>query len=197
MQRPFRKQETYRCTSGTRLRLQDAVSKNYARGFTIVELLIVIVVIGILAAITIVAYNGIQSRARDVKRTDDIAAIKKALELYKITNGDYPNQTPNPGNGPGFELSTDVPGTFMEYLKPFMSQVPVDPINSGNYAYWYYIYPAGYQGCDPSRGDFYILAVGVYDNTANIPQPSDFGCPSFPSWKSASGTSYVTSAFQK
>lgn len=36
-------------------------------GFTIVELLIVIVVIGILAAITIVAYNGIQNRAQDTK----------------------------------------------------------------------------------------------------------------------------------
>lgn len=38
-------------------------------GFTIVELLIVIVVIGILAAITIVAYNGVQQRARDMTRT--------------------------------------------------------------------------------------------------------------------------------
>ena len=37
-------------------------------GFTIVELLIVIVVIGILAAITIVAFNGVQQRARDAQR---------------------------------------------------------------------------------------------------------------------------------
>ena len=46
------------------------------RGFTIVELLIVIVVIGVLAAITIVAYNGIQSRARDSARVSDINAIR-------------------------------------------------------------------------------------------------------------------------
>ena len=61
------------------------------RGFTIVELLIVIVVIAILAAISIVAYNGIQQRVRDADRVNDVAAIKKALELYYIDKGSYPN----------------------------------------------------------------------------------------------------------
>ncbi|HET8884096.1 MAG TPA: prepilin-type N-terminal cleavage/methylation domain-containing protein, partial [Candidatus Saccharimonadales bacterium] len=55
-------------------------------GFTIVELLIVIVVIGILAAITIVAYNGIQERARDIQRQSDIAAIGKALQIWSINS---------------------------------------------------------------------------------------------------------------
>lgn len=49
------------------------------KGFTIVELLIVIVVIGILAAITIVAYNGIQTRARDTKIKNDVALLVKAV----------------------------------------------------------------------------------------------------------------------
>jgi len=53
------------------------------RGFTIVELLIVIVVIAILASISVVAYNGIQTRARDSQRSSDISAIKKALELLQ------------------------------------------------------------------------------------------------------------------
>ena len=48
-------------------------------GFTIVELLIVIVVIGILATVTIAIYNGIQQRARDNIRKADLAAIEKAL----------------------------------------------------------------------------------------------------------------------
>ena len=56
-------------------------------GFTIVELLIVIVVIGILAAITIVAYNGIQQKGRDADRRSDLAAIAKALKLYSTDNG--------------------------------------------------------------------------------------------------------------
>lgn len=57
------------------------------RGFTIVELLIVIVVIAILATITIVAYNGVQQRARDSARKNDVASIVKALKLYSVDNG--------------------------------------------------------------------------------------------------------------
>ncbi len=58
-------------------------------GFTIVELLIVIVVIAILAAISIVAYNGIQQRARDSQRSAEMASIEKALQLYYIDNGGW------------------------------------------------------------------------------------------------------------
>jgi general secretion pathway protein G len=59
-------------------------------GFTIVELLIVIVVIGILAAITIVAYNGVQSRARTTAVTSDLKAIEKAMLLYRADHGILP-----------------------------------------------------------------------------------------------------------
>lgn len=61
------------------------------RGFTIVELLIVIVVIGILAAISIVAYNGIQTRAADTATKSDIGNAAKQLELAKAETGVYPD----------------------------------------------------------------------------------------------------------
>jgi len=64
--------------------------KRKTTGFTIVELLIVIVVIGILASITIVAFNGVQSRSRDTARIAKIKDIAKAIELYKVDNGRYP-----------------------------------------------------------------------------------------------------------
>lgn len=60
-------------------------------GFTIVELLIVIVVIGILAAITIVAYNGIQQRARNNQTLVAVESWVKGLQLYKVDKGRWPN----------------------------------------------------------------------------------------------------------
>ncbi|PRA06579.1 hypothetical protein CQ019_04150 [Arthrobacter sp. MYb229] len=67
-----------------------ASDKDNRNGFTIVELLIVIVVIGILAAITIVAYNGIQNRAYDTTIQSDLSSMAKSLELYKADTGVYP-----------------------------------------------------------------------------------------------------------
>jgi prepilin-type N-terminal cleavage/methylation domain-containing protein len=60
------------------------------RGFTIVELLIVIVVIGILAAITIVAYNGIQNRANDSAIQTDLNNVAKKIREFAILKGQYP-----------------------------------------------------------------------------------------------------------
>lgn len=61
-----------------------------SKGFTIVELLIVIVVIAILAAITLVAYNGVQRRATNTARMSEFAGWRKQFELYKAQFGSYP-----------------------------------------------------------------------------------------------------------
>ena len=69
---------------------QKQIHKHLQRGFTIVELLIVIVVIAILAAIVIVAYTGIQSKARDTTRSYDIKQIQKSLAAFYAQNSYYP-----------------------------------------------------------------------------------------------------------
>ncbi|MDB5160917.1 MAG: fimbrial protein pilin [Candidatus Saccharibacteria bacterium] len=67
-----------------------SLKKKAASGFTIVELLIVIVVIGILAALVVTTYNGIQQKARDTERKTDINALHSQIEAYQAQNGKYP-----------------------------------------------------------------------------------------------------------
>lgn len=60
-------------------------------GFTIVELLIVIVVIGILAGITMVAFNGVQNRARNVAIRADLNTLSKKLHEYHAGESQFPD----------------------------------------------------------------------------------------------------------
>ena len=60
------------------------------RGFTIVELLVVIVVIGILASITIVSYNGVTSRANTSSAQSSAQGVAQKVEVYNVETGGYP-----------------------------------------------------------------------------------------------------------
>lgn len=71
-----------------------SVTAKKQKGFTIVELLIVIVVIAILATISVVAYNGVQDRAHDTAVKSDLSNFAKKIMLYHAEEGSYP-----PGNG--------------------------------------------------------------------------------------------------
>lgn len=98
-------------------------------GFTIVELLIVIVVIGILAAITIVAYNGIQTRGRDASRSADVNTIQKALSLYYVDEGRYPNACGTAGSSCNSSALTN-------YLVPkYIQKMPADSTSATTYSY--------------------------------------------------------------
>lgn len=83
------------------MRIQTNVQSN--QGFTIVELLIVIVVIAILATITIVSYNGITVSANDALRRDGAAKLERAYKAWISESGQHPSQlgcgANNAGNG--------------------------------------------------------------------------------------------------
>ena len=87
--------------------------KTKERGFTIVELLIVIVVIAILAAITIVAYNGIQQRARNSSYQDAASQLQTKVEAWVAVNGTYP-------------ADTDVTGGLVDSTDPKATEAALD-----------------------------------------------------------------------
>lgn len=74
------------------------LKKHLQKGFTIVELLIVIVVIGILAALVLNTFSGVQRRARDTERQTDINSVATQLEVYYNDNGGYPVLTAEVGD---------------------------------------------------------------------------------------------------
>lgn len=134
-------------------------STHNTTGFTIVELLIVIVIIAILAAISIITYTNIQQRARDTQRAYDIANIKKALLAYDTVHGGVRSTVTSPrynttvdGAG-GWDKSTDA--DWLAFLRTEHGNMPVDPVNemaagsndpnasTEHRVYHYYCYPVG------------------------------------------------------
>lgn len=83
--------------------------KEAKNGFTIVELLIVIVVIAVLAAITVVAFNGIQLRARNSQTFSAVNTYYKALIAYASVNSTYPTVAANGVSAQGSCLGSDYP----------------------------------------------------------------------------------------
>lgn len=103
-------------------------SKN-KKGFTVVELMVVISIIGILSTITFASFSQAQKRARIAKRVSDLKQMQVALEYYYAVNRSYPNSA---GvwitecvefNGTGNNV---IPGLVPNYI----SKIPVDPKSS-------------------------------------------------------------------
>lgn len=157
----------------------SSLKRDNRHGFTIVELLIVIVVIGILAAIVIVAYNGVQGRASDTQRVAAINSIRKALELYRTDNGVYPTAinsgTSSAGNvypGGGWEVSQITSSSWLDRLVPYMRTVPLDPINTDSIHYFYYYFYANNPAmCGASTPNCYVLGVAKLDSMNGLQIP--------------------------
>lgn len=76
--------------------MEPTAIKTKSSGFTIVELLIVVVVIAILAAISVVAYTGIQTRAENAKTVNGVSAYARIFAIYAADKGVYPTTSSYP-----------------------------------------------------------------------------------------------------
>jgi len=94
-------------------------------GFTLLELLIVIVIIGILALLIIPNITSAPKKARDTKRKTDITTVRKGLEEYFVNNNVYPDST-------GTGLTALTVGSA-----PIIKTLPTDPKNVAPYTYVY------------------------------------------------------------
>jgi prepilin-type N-terminal cleavage/methylation domain-containing protein len=133
------------CRAGIKLNQICSMSRKYLpkrgrRGFTLVELLVVIAVIGLLAGIAVVALNGVIIQARNTQRKSDLAQLRDAVRRYKLITGSYPSFPPGPqeantscsptGSPPG--TNGDWPLAIKNAFNNIgISNLPRDPLFNG------------------------------------------------------------------
>ena len=157
------------------------------KGFTLIEILVVVAIIGLLSSIVMAALSTARVKARDSRRLSDILQIKKALELYYLNNNTYPSILAEGEAGcAGWDSSAvDNDGNGRFFIEPLETsgmivKMPKDPLNSpscAGYTYRYYLYTGGNSGCTKT---FYVL--GIYDlegtNGGNHASSPGWNCPS-------------------
>ncbi len=92
------------------------IKSNHKKGFTLVELMIVVTVIAILATIGVISFTRVQAQTRDTKRKADVRALGTALQAYYSETQTYP------------AVTADLAPTYIP-------RIPVDPQDAGAYTY--------------------------------------------------------------
>lgn len=138
--------------------------KGLNRGFTLIELLVVIAIIGILASVVLASLNAARVKARDSKRKAEIDQLAKALEMYYLDVGRYPQETgcdssigsSSDGNCSLLsENNWNTTSAFYTSMVPkYMPMLPIDSVNDSTYQYRY----------EPQTAQDYCVMVKMESN---------------------------------
>jgi len=112
------------------------------RGFTLIEILVVITIIGILSSVVLVGLNTARKQGRDTRRVADLRQVQNGLELYFQKNGTYPT-----GISSWSGLQSALTGAGIGITK-----ISDDPLSSQHYSYGV-----------TSAGDTYLLGARLED----------------------------------
>ncbi len=99
------------------------------KGFTILELMLVVAIIAMLTIFIWVSYSSAREKSRDARRMQDIHEISNALNLYNSSNGQFPAMTETITGEDDFSQELEANNS--------MPTVPADPLNTGTYQYTY------------------------------------------------------------
>ncbi|MCR4305299.1 MAG: type II secretion system major pseudopilin GspG [Gallionella sp.] len=133
-----------------------------ARGFTLIEIMVVVVIMGILAALVVPKLMGRTDDARIIAARQDIATIMQALKLYKLDNQRYP------ASEQGLQALIEKPATGPEAkgwkTGGYLDKVPKDPWGNP------------YQYLSPGiKGELDVFSLGADGQTGGAGNDADIG----------------------
>lgn len=132
----------------TRVAVQPCESRRVQRGFTLIEILVVVVIIGILVAVVAPNFMGEPDKARVARAKQDIDSIVTALNMYRLDNFTYP--TTDQGLQALVSAPTGAPPAPNWRQGGYMPRLPKDPWNNE----YRYLSPG-------QRGDIDVYSLGA------------------------------------
>ena len=111
--------------------------KNTKKGFTLIEILIVVAIIAILASVVLIGLGPTQQKGRDARRLSDLRELQTGIELYYSHCGVYPNPGPTVAGCAAASTGPIVSGGLAAALTGggYATNVPDDPTTSKHYTY--------------------------------------------------------------